>query len=100
VSPRTVHFRVLDKRPVSGPGKGPPSFNNNNHQKNRLTDTQSKLAVTSGEGQGGLACCSPWGRRVRDDLVTEQQHSTILRKFQVYNTVLHDFKYYIPFIVI
>ena len=27
-----------------------------------------------GEGQGGLACCSPWGRKeVRYDLVTEQQ---------------------------
>ena len=25
VSLRTIHFRVLDKRPVSGPGKGPPS---------------------------------------------------------------------------
>ena len=27
VSPRTVHFRVLDKSPVSGPGRGPPSCN-------------------------------------------------------------------------
>ena len=26
-----------------------------------------------GEGQGGLACCRPWGRRVRHDWVTEQQ---------------------------
>ena len=26
-----------------------------------------------GEGQGGLACCSPWGRRVGHDWVTEQQ---------------------------
>ena len=25
------------------------------------------------EGQGSLACCSPWGGRVRHDLVTEQQ---------------------------
>ena len=26
------------------------------------------------EGQGSLACCSPWGsERVRHDLVTEQQ---------------------------
>ena len=24
------------------------------------------------EGQGSLACCSPWGRRVRDDLAAEQ----------------------------
>ena len=26
-----------------------------------------------GEGQGSLACCSPWDHRVRHDLVTEQQ---------------------------
>ena len=25
VSPRTIHFRVLDKSPVWGPGRGPPS---------------------------------------------------------------------------
>ena len=25
VSPWTIHFRVLDKSPVSGPGRGPPS---------------------------------------------------------------------------
>ena len=29
-----------------------------------------------GEGQGGLACCIPWGlQRVRHNYVTEQQHS-------------------------
>ena len=28
VSPRTIHFRVLDKSPVSGPGRGPRSCNN------------------------------------------------------------------------
>ena len=27
VSPRTIHFRVLDKSPVLGPGRGPPSCN-------------------------------------------------------------------------
>ena len=25
------------------------------------------------EGQGSLACCSPWGHRARHDLETEQQ---------------------------
>ena len=28
VSPQTIHFRVLDKSPVLGPGRGPPSCNN------------------------------------------------------------------------
>ena len=27
VSPQTAHFRVLDKSPLSGPGRGPPSCN-------------------------------------------------------------------------
>ena len=27
VSPQTIHFRVLDKSPLSGPGRGPPSCN-------------------------------------------------------------------------
>ena len=29
-----------------------------------------------GEGQGGLACCSSWGRRVGHDWATEQQQKT------------------------
>ena len=29
VSPRTIHFRVLDKSPLLGPGRGPPSCNRN-----------------------------------------------------------------------
>ena len=28
-----------------------------------------------GEGQGGLACCRPWGHRVGHNWVTEKQHS-------------------------
>ena len=34
----------------------------------------SKLWET--EGQGSLACCSPWGHRVRHDWATEQQQSS------------------------
>ena len=30
VSPRTIYFWVLDKSPVSGPGRGPPSCNTKN----------------------------------------------------------------------
>ena len=29
--------------------------------------------LRDGEGQGGLVCYSPWGRRVRHDWATEQQ---------------------------
>ena len=32
VSPRTIHFRMLDKRAVSGPGRGPPACNSISRQ--------------------------------------------------------------------
>ena len=32
------------------------------------------------EGQGSLACCSPWDRRVRYNLVTKQQHRKMFCK--------------------
>ena len=54
VSPQTVHFRVLDKSPVSGPGRGPPSCN-----KWRLWRDSSSLQLTSwplGVLRGQLAC--------------------------------------------
>ena len=31
VSSRTIHFQVLDKSPLSGPGRGPPSCNKTTH---------------------------------------------------------------------
>ena len=36
---------------------------------------EHELGQTPGnsEGQGGLSCCSPWGHRVRQHWVTEQQ---------------------------
>ena len=34
--------------------------------------------VKDREGQGSLACCSPWGsQRVRQDLATEQQQLAV-----------------------
>ena len=58
VSPRTIHFRVLDKSPVSGPGRGPPSCN-----KWRLWWDSSSLRLTSsllGILRDQLAC--QWSR--------------------------------------
>ena len=40
------------------------------HQLNGL---EFERAQGDGEGQGGLVCCSSWGRRVGHDLVIEQQ---------------------------
>ena len=38
----------------------------------RLDGQEFEQTLGVGEGQGGLACCSPWGRRVRHDWATEQ----------------------------
>ena len=38
----------------------------------RLTGPDVEQIPRDGEGQGSLACCSPWGHRVGHDLATEQ----------------------------
>ena len=46
VSPWTIHFRVLDKSPVSGPGRDPPSCNsmsNYNYKLDNLDETDQFL---------------------------------------------------------
>ena len=48
---------------VAGP-LGTPLGQHNGHE------LEQTLGV--GDGQGSLACCSPWGCRVGQDLVTEQ----------------------------
>ena len=37
---------------------------------------EQTLMLGDGDGQGSLACCSPWGHRVRHDLANEQQESS------------------------
>ena len=37
----------------------------------RLDGHESKQAPRVGDGQGILACCSPWGHRVGHDWATE-----------------------------
>ena len=39
----------------------------------RLDGREFVQAPGDSEGQGSLACCSPWGHRVGHNLVTEQQ---------------------------
>ena len=41
----------------------------------RLHGHEFQQAPGDGEEQGNLACCSPWGYRVRHDWVTEQQQN-------------------------
>ena len=39
----------------------------------QLNGHEFEQTLGDSEGQGNLVCCSPWGRRVRYDLATEQQ---------------------------
>ena len=50
----------------------------------RLNGHESEQVPGAGDGQGSLACCSPWGCRVKHDRVTElhwktQQQQEIVR---------------------
>ena len=42
------------------------------------------------EGHGSLACCSPWGRKVRHNLVTEQLHVNVHSSFIQNSKKLHN----------
>ena len=43
----------------------------------RLDGHEFEQPLGDGEGQESLACCSPWGRRVRHDWATEQQPGSV-----------------------
>ena len=47
----------------------------------RLNGHEFEQTQGNDEGQGSLACCSPWGRRVRCDLATEQQQMCMCLSF-------------------
>ena len=42
----------------------------------RLNGHEFEQATEDGEGQGSLACCSPWGCRVRCDLQLNNNNIT------------------------
>jgi len=43
----------------------------------RLSSHRFEQTLGDGEGQGSLACCRPWGHRVRHNLATEQQQKHV-----------------------
>ena len=47
-------------------------------QHHGLSGHESKQTPGDSEGHVSLACCSPWDRRVRHDLVTEQLYVTLI----------------------
>ena len=52
-----------------------------------LNGREFEQALGDGEGQGRLACCSPWSRKELDNWATKQQLIIIL----IYSTVAGDF---------
>ena len=44
----------------------------------RLNRRESEQTPGDGEGQGGLACCSPWAQRARHDWATEQKQPSVV----------------------
>ena len=53
----------------------------------QLNGRESEQTPGDLEWQGILACCSPWGRRVGHDLVTEQQQQQIRKGFLDHSTL-------------
>ena len=52
----------------------------------RLHGHEFEQALGVGDGQGSLACCSPWGcKESRHDLATEQKQQCPLNLFGVNN---------------
>ena len=48
----------------------------------RLDGYEFEQALGVGEGQGSLACCSPWGRKESD--TTERQNNSPLEEYIKY----------------
>ena len=48
--------------------------------RHRLNGHEFEQALGDGEGQGSLACCSPWGRTELD--ITEQLNKNMLKPLQ------------------
>ena len=48
----------------------------------RCNESELGQTLGDGEGQGGLACCSPWSHGVGHDWETEQQQKQSARKSQ------------------
>ena len=53
----------------------------------RLNRHEFEQALRDGEGQGGLACCSPWGRK-ESDTTARLNHSNILPSLSLCHILL------------
>ena len=104
---RLQYFGRLMQRAKSL-GKNPDAGKDWRQEKKEMTDSKMtgwhhqlnghefEQALGIGDGQGSLACCSPWGHRVRHDWVIEQQihtHSHRVRHDWVIEQQIHTHKH-------
>ena len=47
----------------------------------QLNEHEFEETLGDSERQGSLVCCSPWGHKESDDLVTEQQYHVFFNPF-------------------
>ena len=47
----------------------------------QLNGHESEQTPGDGEGQGSLACCSPWGRK-ESDMIQQLNNSTIINEIE------------------
>ena len=59
-------------------------------QYHQLNGYESEQIPGDSEGQGSLACCSPWGDRVGHDLATEQQHGYFIPFMRISISIFED----------
>ena len=55
----------------------------------RLSGCEFEQTPGDSEGQDSLACCSPWGHRVRHDLTTEQQQHWGTKGLKIFTLFIH-----------
>jgi len=53
----------------------------------RLSGHEFEQAPRDGEGQGSLACCSPWGRKELD--MTERPNNSIAHRWHLLLTIFN-----------
>ena len=60
----------------------------------RLDAYESEWTPGVGDGQGGLACCDSWGRRVGHDWATEQMVKNLLHTSWLFAKTLQTFFFF------
>ena len=53
----------------------------------RLNGHEFEQALGVGDGQGSLACCSPWGRKESDMAERLNNKKNLRKKYMIYNQV-------------